>query len=167
MLKLGKMADYGTMIVTVLAGDPARLYSAQDLATHTHVAAPTVSKLLKQLTRGGLVESLRGARGGYKLARNADAITVADVIAVIDGPIGLTQCSVHKGDCAVESHCGVRSNWRLINSAIHEALKSVTLADMAKPMRRPGEGRDPASFVVTFRKTLDSGLRRNDAPGDE
>jgi len=162
MLKLGKLADYGTMIVTVLAGDPERLYSAQDLAAHTHVAAPTVAKLLKQLTRGGLVESLRGARGGYKLARGADAITVADVIASIDGPIGLTQCSVHKGDCAVESYCGVRGNWRLINTAIHQALKSVTLADMAKPLRRPGASRDPESFVLTFQKALDAGLRRHD-----
>lgn len=149
MLKLGKLADYGTMIVTVLAGDPARLYSAQDLAAHTHVAAPTVAKLLKQLTRGGLVESLRGARGGYKLARRADAITVADVIAAIDGPIGLTQCSVHKGDCAVESHCGVRSNWRLISSAIHQALQSVTLADMAKPLRHPRASGDPVFINVS------------------
>lgn len=150
MLKLGKLADYGTMIVTVLAGEPERLHSAQDLAARTHVAAPTVAKLLKLLTRGGLVESLRGARGGYKLARSASAITVADVIAAIDGPIGLTECSVHKGDCAVESTCGVRGNWRLISSAIHEALRSVTLADMAKPLlRRPRAGGDPVFVNVS------------------
>lgn len=142
MLKLGKLADYGTMLVTVLAGEPERLLSAHELANRTHVAAPTVSKLLKLLTRGGLVESLRGARGGYKLARPAGEVTVADVIAAIDGPIGLTQCSVHKGSCAVESHCGVRGNWRLINTAIHEALKSVTLADMARPLRRPDDSRE-------------------------
>jgi len=163
MLKLGKLADYGTMIATVLAAEPGRMYSAQELATRTHVSAPTVSKLLKQFTRSGLVASLRGAHGGYRLGRSPTHITVADVIAAIDGPIGLTQCSVHKGDCAVESTCGVRSNWRLINAAIHQALKSVTLADMAKPLRRPGENRNPASFVVTFQKALDSGLRRNDA----
>lgn len=151
MLKLGKLADYGTMIVTVLAGDPERLHSAQDLAAFTHVSPPTVAKLLKLLTKSGLVESLRGAKGGYKLARGADEITVADVIAAIDGPIGLTACSVHGGDCAVESTCGVRGNWRLINSAIHQALRSVTLADMAKPLRqRPGAGRD-AVFVNVSR----------------
>ena len=142
MLKLGKLADYGTMIVTVLAAEPERLYSAQDLAARTHVPLPTVSKLLKHLTKGGLVESLRGSRGGYKLALSPDHITVADVIAAIDGPIGLTQCSVHKGDCAVESFCGVRSNWRLINTAVHQALKSVSLADMAKPLRRPDQSRE-------------------------
>lgn len=147
MLKLGKLADYGTMIVTVLAAEPDRLYPAQELAAHTHVAAPTVSKLLKVLTKAGLVESLRGAHGGYKLARPPAAITVADVIAAIDGPIGLTQCSVHKGDCAVESTCGVRGNWRLINTAVHQALKAVTLADMAKPLRRPGGSTEA---VLTF-----------------
>jgi FeS assembly SUF system regulator len=93
MLKLGKMADYGTMLMTVLAAEPGRQYSAQELATRTHVAAPTVSKLLKQLTRGGLIASLRGAQGGYRLARPAESITVADVIAAIDGPIALTQRS--------------------------------------------------------------------------
>jgi FeS assembly SUF system regulator len=142
MLKLGKLADYGTMIVTVLAAEPERLYSAQELAGRTHVAAPTVSKLLKQLMKGGIVESLRGAHGGYKLARPPADITVADIIAALDGPIGLTQCSVHKGDCAVESTCGVRANWRLINSAVQQALKSVSLADMARPLRRPEQSRD-------------------------
>jgi len=157
MLKLGKLADYSTMIMTVLAADPERLYSAQDLAARTHVAAPTVSKLLKLLTKGGLVESLRGAHGGYKLAHPATSIAVADVIAAIDGPIGLTQCSVHKGDCAVESHCGVRSNWRLINTAIHQALRSVSLADMAKPLRRPPrEGGDP--IFVNISRIMKIGL---------
>jgi FeS assembly SUF system regulator len=136
MLKLGKLADYGTMIMTVLAAEPVRMYSAQELAAHTHVAAPTVAKLLKALTRGGLVESLRGARGGYKLARTAESISIADVIAAIDGPIALTQCSVHKGSCVVESSCGVRSNWRLINHTIRHALESVTVAQMAAPLKR-------------------------------
>jgi FeS assembly SUF system regulator len=136
MLKLGKLADYGTTIMTVLAAHPARLYSAQELAGRTHVAAPTVSKLLKILTRAGLVESLRGAHGGYKLARPADAITVADVIASIEGPIALTQCSHHKGACVIESFCGVRTNWRLINQTVLRALESVTLAEMAAPLRR-------------------------------
>ena len=156
MLKLGKLADYGTMIVTVLAAEPERLYSAQELATRTHVAAPTVAKLLKQLSRGGVVESLRGAQGGYKLARDPAAISVADVIAAIDGPIGLTQCSVHKGDCAVESFCGVRSNWRLINTAIHQALKAVSLADMAKPLRHSRGGGNPV--VVNMSRMLRAGL---------
>lgn len=162
MLKLGKLADYGTMLMTALAAEPVRLHSAHELAARTHVAAPTVSKLLKLLSRGGLVEALRGSRGGYRLAMDPAKITVADVIAAIDGPIALTECAVHKGDCAIESSCGVRGNWRLINAAIHEALKSVTLAQMSQPLRaRSGENRESASFVMAFHKTLDAGLRRS------
>ena len=136
MLKLSKLTDYATVLMTALAADPARLHSAHELADRTHVAEPTVAKLLKQLTRGGLVESLRGAQGGYRLARPAGKITMADIIAVLEGPIALTQCSVHKGGCAIEPHCGVRSNWRLINSAIRAALEAVTLAEMTMPLRR-------------------------------
>ena len=83
MLKLGKLADYGTMIMTVLAAEPERLYSAQELAGRTHVAAPTVSKLLKLFTKSRLVESLRGAHGGYKLARPATGITVARMTSTL------------------------------------------------------------------------------------
>ena len=136
MLKLGKLADYGTMIMTVLAADPERLYPTQELANRTHVAAPTVAKLLKLLTKAGLVESLRGTHGGYKLARPASGITVADVISAIDGQIALTQCSHHKGGCAIESFCGVRTNWRLINQTVRHALEAVSLAQMAAPLRR-------------------------------
>lgn len=136
MLKLSKLSDYATVLMTQLASDPDRLHSAHELSGRTHVAAPTVRKLLKLLARGGLVQSIRGAQGGYRLVKSPTQITVADIISVIDGPIALTQCSVHKGCCAIESFCGVRSNWRLINKAILHSLQSVTLAQMAAPLRR-------------------------------
>lgn len=136
MLKLGKLADYATTLMTALAADPQHLASAQELAARTHVSGPTVAKLLKLLTRAGLVEPVRGAHGGYRLARPAEQINVAEVIAAIDGPIALTQCAQHKGGCAIESHCGVRSNWRLINQTVRHALEAVTLAQMAAPLRR-------------------------------
>lgn len=136
MLKLSKLSDYATVLMTQLASEPTRLHSANELADRTHVPVPTVSKLLKLLTRSGLVESLRGAQGGYRLARPAGQITVAAIVAALEGPFGLTQCAVHKGDCAIESHCGVRSNWRVINTAIRHALEAVTLAEMTAPLRR-------------------------------
>lgn len=149
MFKLGKLTDYGTVVMTALAVRPEALRNAHDLAEETHVAAPTVSKLLKQLAKSGLVESIRGAHGGYRLARTPDRITVADVVCALEGPIALTQCAVHEGGCSIESHCGVRGNWRLINTAIRQALESVSLAQMAEPMRRrqPAEGDTPMSFL--------------------
>jgi FeS assembly SUF system regulator len=149
MFKLGKLTDYGTVVMTALAARPAALRNAHELATETHVAAPTVSKLLKQLAKSGLVESIRGAHGGYRLARSPDLITVAEVVSALEGPIALTQCSVHDGGCSIESHCGVRGNWRLINSAIRQALESVTLAQMAEPARarQPGGIDQPISLL--------------------
>jgi FeS assembly SUF system regulator len=149
MFKLGKLTDYGTVVMTALAARPEALRNAHELADETHVAAPTVSKLLKQLAKSGLVESIRGAHGGYRLARSPDRITVAEVVCALEGPIALTQCSGHEGGCSIESHCGVRGNWRLINSAIRQALESVTLAQMAEPMlhRRQIAGDSPLSFL--------------------
>jgi FeS assembly SUF system regulator len=148
MFKLGKLTDYGTVVMTALAAHPEALRNAHELAAETHVAAPTVSKLLKQLAKSGLVESIRGAHGGYRLARPPERITVAEVISVLEGPIALTQCAVHDGGCSIESHCGVRGNWRLINTAIRHALEAVTLAQMAEPVRaRQAAATAPVRFM--------------------
>jgi FeS assembly SUF system regulator len=149
MFKLGKLTDYGTVVMTALAAKPEALRNAHELAAETRVAAPTVSKLLKQLVKSGLVESIRGAHGGYRLARGPERITVADVVAALEGPIAVTECSGHGGGCSIESHCGVRGNWKLINGAILQALESVTLAQMAEPLRlrRSSGAGSPISFL--------------------
>ena len=133
MLRVSKLTDYATVIMTVLADAPARVHSAQELADKARLELPTVSKLLKQLAHAQLVESFRGVNGGYKLARAPERITIAAIVTAMDGPIGMTECSAHAGACGPEPHCGVRVNWQRINSAIAQALGSVTLADMLKP----------------------------------
>lgn len=139
MFKLGKLTDYGTVLMTALATAPDTLQTTQGLATSTHLSPATVAKLLKTLVRSGLVESLRGAHGGYRLARRAERITVADIVCALEGPIALTECSMHRG-CGIDSHCGVRANWRVINHAIRSALEAVTLAQMTTPLTRPQRG---------------------------
>lgn len=146
MLKLSKLADYATMLMTAIAADPLRVHTGQELAERTHVPAPTVAKLLKALARGGLLESLRGAHGGYRLARSAEKISVADVIRALEGPIAVTECSTHGGDCGIQSTCSTRANWRLINTAIRQALEAVTLASMAQPLKRSTEV--PVKFMT-------------------
>ena len=130
MLKLGKLTDYATVLLAAMAAAPERLYSAQELSRSTAIAAPTVAKLMKQLQQGGLVSSIRGARGGYRLLRAPAQVTVADVIRALEGPIAVTDCAVH-GSCALEENCGAKAPFRLINAAITQALEAVTLADMA------------------------------------
>ena len=136
MFRLSKLADYATVLMACLSEDPATQLSAQALAERTRLEAPTVSKLLKQLAQAELVLSTRGASGGYRLARPANAISIAEIIAAIEGPLGMTECSIHSGLCDRESHCTVSSNLRKISNAVESALRAVTLADMAAPPLR-------------------------------
>src|SRR6185312_732908 len=133
MLRVRKLTDYATEVMTVLAAAPARVHSAQELAERVRLELPTVSKLLKQLASAGLIESFRGVNGGYRLARAAERISIADIVIAMEGPIGMTECSAQSGLCDHESHCGVRVNWQRINEAIAGALAGVSLADMLKP----------------------------------
>jgi len=133
MLRVTKLTDYATVVMTCLSGPDQGLRTAHELAERSRLELPTVSKLLKQLARAGLVDSFRGVRGGYRLSREPSQISVAEIVAAIEGPFGMTECSLHQGQCGYESHCGVRSNWRKISLAIETALKNVSLADMALP----------------------------------
>ncbi len=138
MLKLAKLTDYATVLMTVLAAEPSAWASAQELAERSHLSLATTSKLLKQLARARLIEAARGVHGGYRLLRAPNQITVADVVDAIEGPIAVTECSSHTGGCSIEGSCGTRANWRLINTAIRGALEAVTLAQMTAPLRRSG-----------------------------
>jgi len=130
MLRVSKLTDYATVVMTCLAESADEVLSAQLLAERARLEAPTVSKVLKQLAGAGLVDSWRGANGGYRLAREPRAISVADIVTAMEGPIGMTECCAHSGLCDHESHCGVRVNWQRISDAIRTALEGVTLADM-------------------------------------
>lgn len=150
MLKLGKLADYATVLMTVLAARPQDLRNAHELSERTHVPAPTVSKLLKLLSKAGLVEAVRGASGGYRLTHEPNTVTVADIIRAVEGPIAITQCSKHGEGCGIESTCGTRGHWRLIDAAIRNALESVTLEQMARPVLRSGI-EAPVKFISAVR----------------
>lgn len=138
MLRLSKMADYGTVVMTALVHEPERSRSATEIAAAIFLPATTVSKILKILGRGGLVQSLRGAKGGYLLSRPAREITLADIIRTMDGPIGMTECSVTPGLCAQEAGCVVRANWQRVNQAVLGVLQQTTLDQMLTPHGQPG-----------------------------
>jgi len=133
MLRVSKLTDYATVIMTALADAPDRVHSAQDIAEKARLELPTVSKLLKQLAHADLVQSFRGVNGGYRLARVPAHISIAEIVIAMEGPIGMTECGARAGLCGHEPHCGVRVNWQRINQAIAGALENVTLADMIKP----------------------------------
>jgi FeS assembly SUF system regulator len=133
MLRIAKLTDYATVLMVRLAREPGRCFSASQLADELRVPLPTVAKLLKRLLQAQLLTSVRGAVGGYTLAHAPHAISVADVVQAIEGPVALTECALGKGNCSLEKDCATRANWRLISRAVRVALEAVSLADMALP----------------------------------
>ena len=130
MLRVTKLTDYATLVLTALAQSPTHVLSATELAEHAHLELPTVSKVLKPLAHAGLVESFRGSNGGYRLARDAASISVIEIVEAIEGRVGVTECSGEHSNCELESHCSVRGKWRDINAVVADALRGVTLAEM-------------------------------------
>ena len=138
MIRLTKLADYGVVLMSHMAADPERLYTAAELSKEAWVAAPTAAKILKILSRQGLLESHRGANGGYTLARDPARINVAEIIAAMEGPIAVTECvDQSQVECSVESVCQIRGGWQKINNAVRRALEEITLADMAGTIHPP------------------------------
>lgn len=137
MLRISKLTDYAIGLMVQLAVPPDRLVSAQQLAGELRLPLPTVASLLKRLCRAGMVRGSRGAAGGYSLMRPPAAISVAEVITIIEGPVALTECALGDGMCGLESDCATRANWRQISAAVRVALEAVSLAAMARPSARP------------------------------
>ncbi len=141
MLRVTKLTDYATVVLTVLAARAGEVLSSNELAEQAGLEPPTVSKLLKPLAQAGLVEGLRGVHGGYRLARDAQEITLIEIVEAMEGPLAITECSQDHGQCGIAHQCGVRANWRLINDVVAEALRGVTLAQMLHPLSPSGDGR--------------------------
>jgi FeS assembly SUF system regulator len=139
MLRIGKLTDYATVILARLAAADAERHTASQIAVQSRIALPTVSKLLKQLHQAGLVESLRGQRGGYRLARPAEQISAATILDAMEGPLALTECAGHHSQCDLHASCGVGGSWQRINVAIRQALEGLTLAELAGLERNPRE----------------------------
>jgi FeS assembly SUF system regulator len=131
VIRLSRLTDYGIVLMAHLAQcEPGATHNAREVAEQTRLPLPVVSKILKSLARAGLLVSHRGARGGFTLARPAREITVPQMIAALEGPIGLTECTQHPGACAQEGTCHVREPWQRINHAVRAALARITLADL-------------------------------------
>ena len=154
MLRLSKLTDYATVILSVMAKDSTQLFSAIGIAEATGIALPTVSKILKILVNANVLVSTRGIKGGYALARLPEHISVAEVISALEGPIALTECSITHEGCEQASGCGISGNWSLINQAISNTLESISLADMVKPAHQPQEILIPVASINRFVREL-------------
>ena len=151
-MRLSSLADYAVVIMSAAskqcgkraldasANKEGARTSASELAEETRIPLPTVQKLVSKLSHAGLLRSTRGAAGGLKLGRPAAAISLADIVEAVEGPIALTACvESGKHDCAMEGSCSVQPHWPLVNSAVRGALAGVSLASLAPPAAaRPG-----------------------------
>src|SRR4051812_41038494 len=166
-MRLSSLADYAVVMMSAAArhcGGAGRL-NATSLAEETGLPLPTVQKLVSKLSAAGLIESARGTGGGFRLARPPAAISLADIIEAIEGPIALTTCvDTARHDCAVDGTCRVKPHMGLVNDAVRRALAGVSLVDLSSSL--PGESRGPAHLVAetvagaSSSSKLDSGLSR-------
>ena len=149
-MRLSSLADYAVVMMTAAARRPGAA-SAAALSADTGVPLPTAQKLCGRLARAGLLASARGQAGGFRLARPSEAISLADIIEAVEGPIALTTClDEERHDCALEGSCRVRPHWSVVNGAVRGALAGVSLASLSEPVRpEPVEG---PSFLTSDRK---------------
>jgi FeS assembly SUF system regulator len=131
MLRISKLTDYGTVVLACIAASPHERHPATAVAERTRLGLPTVSKLLKSFHRAGLVTSTRGAQGGYQLARPAAAISAADIIDAIEGPVAITECSGVHSACDLEQVCSTGTAWQRVNLAIRRSLDELSLAQLS------------------------------------
>lgn len=134
MIRISKIADYGTKMLLAMHAVPEHLFSAAELADKTQISQPTVSKVLKLLTKAGLLISQQGSQGGYRLAKAAEDISLADIVNILDGDIAMTECDKGQGCCAIEADCEVKDNWMMISKVIQNVLQSISLQQMCRPL---------------------------------
>ena len=145
-MRLSNLADYAVVTMSAAARHcgGARVSAAQ-LAAETGLPAATVQKLVSKLSAAGLLKSVRGAHGGFKLARPAAAITLADIVEAVEGPIAMTPCSDHgRHDCTLESACAIRPHWPAVDAALRGALAGIPLTQLSRPLAEPA----PAAEVM-------------------
>ena len=133
-MRLTHLADYAVVIMTAAArrGEAMRL-SAAELAEETGVPLPTAQKLMGRLAASGLLNSARGAAGGFSLARPMSEISLAEIIEAVEGPIAMTVCTGHDGvsDCALDARCRVKPHMNIVSNAVRGALGAVSLQSLA------------------------------------
>lgn len=130
MLKLSKLADYATVLMTYLGRHPSQFVSVNAITSGARLPQATVRKLLKLLVKAQLLESQRGTQGGYRLVRQPRDITLLDIIAAIEGEFAITACTQTKNHCDRESYCSMSQNWQVISRVLIQALSAVTLQDL-------------------------------------
>ena len=127
MLRITRLTDYGFILLAQMCREEDTLFNSKDLSEQLAIPLPTVSKVLKLLVQGSLLESHQGSQGGYRLARSAELISAAEIIEVLEGPVSMTACCITDG---CDRNCSVSNSWQKVNAIIVDKLQSISLAEM-------------------------------------
>ncbi len=137
MLQLTKRTEYGLIALLHMADRGSDVVSAREIAEHYPVPRRLLAEVLKDLGRAGLVESQRGAMGGYALARSPEDISLSDIVAALEGAPVVASCEstqpAHAGACEVEPVCPIRSPLHRIRDGIWRLMERTTLRSLALP----------------------------------
>ena len=137
MIRISKLTDYAMVILTYMGKEPNSVLQTAEIATITHLAKPTVAKILKQLVNKKILLSQRGATGGYKLASNAEDISLASIIVALEGQVAITECNSKSNHCTIASKCPITSPWIKINRIIYDSLDKYKLSDLVAATLAP------------------------------
>ncbi|MDX1972870.1 MAG: SUF system Fe-S cluster assembly regulator [Candidatus Sumerlaeia bacterium] len=135
MIRITKQTDYALVLLShFYTNGQSGPFSAKHLSEETKLPEPIVGKILKILNNQGILSSVRGASGGYRLEKTADELSIADVVEAVEGPIHLTDCSCEEAHCDFQSHCPLRENFRHLNVALRNAFRGVSLRAIFSPL---------------------------------
>jgi Rrf2 family protein len=136
MLKISRLTDYGLLATIYLARKHGEIVSAREIAGFYHLPIPTITKVLKTLQQGGLVQSHRGVAGGYSFDNDPETVTLGQMLELLEGPWDLVECETtdDKGHalCSIRSGCPSRRFMFGINLAIKGAFEQITLGDLTR-----------------------------------
>jgi FeS assembly SUF system regulator len=137
MIRISKLTDYAMVILSQMGKDPNLILQTGEIAKMTFLAKPTVSKILKQLVNKKILLSQRGATGGYKLASNAEDISLASIIIALEGQVAITECNSDLKHCSIANQCPITSPWLKINRIIYNSLAAYKLSDLVAATLEP------------------------------
>ncbi|MDX8394420.1 MAG: SUF system Fe-S cluster assembly regulator [Mariprofundales bacterium] len=141
MIKLTRLSDYGIVLLSYMAKKPDKCHTAADLAMAANIPHPTVSKVLQLLLRQGLLQSTRGANGGYSLNCAPNSVSLHAIITALEGPVALTDCSRSQSNnssgCEQNTCCDLYRGWREVNNLLANTLDSIYLSDLLDPASMP------------------------------
>ena len=132
MLKFSKKVEYALIsLVEMAARERHDLVTTKDLARQYDIPPEHLGKVLQNLSKSGILNSLQGVKGGYTLAAPVEEIKVKNIIEAVDGPLSISKCLIHdSGTCEQNSSCNIKTPLRIIQDELIGYFNNISLKDI-------------------------------------